>query len=331
MKKVVILLAALAGGPTMALAQGYTTMSHEGLRTGVILREAECTDRPGSAWVSAPYPGGQEEGVCIRYYAAGLAATNPRAVVFIHGNRLANSYDDKGRLIRVGVSDSYGNPSEGALQRAAELQAQAMGHPFIIIARPGNYGSSGVASEQFRRRETILMNAALDVIKRRHRIETFAVAAQSGGGPSLAGMLTKRDDIRCAVFSSALTAFREREQALGQAARGPGLTQTTADPYDPIREVGSIRSSPQLRVFVLGDQGDKLIPFEAQKAYADALTRQGVHVATTASTAVGSNRHSLGSTGQRAAGWCLDGMADEQILARIGQGEATYLIPGGFY
>lgn len=331
MKKPMILAAALACAPAPSMAQGYSTMSHEGLRTGVIVQQADCPDKPGSAWASAPYPDGHAEGVCIRYYAAGLGGTNPRAVAFIHGNRLAPSYDDQGRLVRLGVSDSYGRPTEESLQRAAEMQARALGHPFIIIARPGNYGSSGIANEQFRRREAVLMNAALDAIKRRHGIEAFGISAQSGGGPSLAAMLARRDDIRCAVFSSALTAFREREEALGGASRTPGLSRTTVDAYDPIREVAGIRPSQQLRVFVVGDEEDKLIPFAAQRAYAEALARRGVRVAVTTSTAVGSNRHSLGATGQRAAGWCLDGLPDEEILARMRQGEATHVLPGGFY
>src|SRR5215204_3058252 len=103
MKKLMTLVALLACAPAPSMAQGYSTMSHEGLRTGVIIQQADCPDRPGSVWVSAPYPDGHVEGVCIRYYAAGLGGTNPRAVVSIHGNRLAFSYDDQGRLIRLGV------------------------------------------------------------------------------------------------------------------------------------------------------------------------------------------------------------------------------------
>lgn len=327
----IALMAGLLCAPLPAMAQGYSTMSHEGLRTGVILRQSECPDRPGQVWASAPYPDGTVEGVCIRYYAAGLAGTNPKAVAFIHGNRLNQSYDEQGRLVRVGVSDSYGNPSEESLQRAAEAQSRALGHPFIIVARPGNYGSSGIASEQFRRREVALMNAALEAIKQRHRIESFGIAAQSGGGPSLAGMLAARSDIACAAFSSALTALREREEAMGNAARGPRLSQTLVDAYDPIREVGSIQPSDRRRVFIVGDAEDKLIPYAAQQAYADALTRQGVKVTATTSTAVGSNRHSLGATGQRAVGWCLDGLQDDEIATRMRQGEAGYLLPGGFY
>ena len=330
MKKMLVLMA-LMSAPVAAQPVPYTTMSHEGLRTGVLLRQADCPDRPGHVWVSAAYPDGQTEGVCIRYYAAGLADRNRVAEVFIHGNRLAYSYDEQGRLLRVGVSDSYGNPSETSLQAAAEMQSKAVGHPFIIIARPGNYGSSGIASEQYRRREVTLMNTALDVIKRRHGIEAFGIAAQSGGGPSLAGMLAVRDDIRCATFSSSLTAFREREQALRTPSRNPALSQILPDAYDAIREVGTIRPSMERRVFVVGDTEDKLIPYEAQKAYADALAQQGVQVTATTSTALGSNHHSLGATGQRAVGWCLDGLQTDEIVRRMGQGEAAYAQQGGFY
>jgi hypothetical protein len=74
-----------------------------------------------------------------------------------------------------------------------------------------------------------------------------------------------------------------------------------------------------------------LIPLAAQQAYVEALKRQGVHAAMTASTAVGDSHHALGATGQRAVGWCIDKVADDEILARMSKGEATYKLEGGFY
>lgn len=313
-------------------AEPYSTMSPEGLRTGVIISEADCARDPMAVWASAPHADGTVEGACIRYYAAGLAASNPAAVVFLHGNRLERSFDKEGRLIRIAASaTAYGKPSVPALMAAAALQAKALGHPFIILARPGYYGSSGIANDQYRRREVLLVNAALDAIKQRHAIARFGVSSQSGGGPSLAGVLALRSDVECAAFSSSLTAFDEREQALKEAMRGPPLRQVTPDAYDPIREVASIKPRPDLRVFVVGDANDKLIPLAAQQAYADALKRQGVRTAMTASTAVGDSRHALGATGQRAVGWCIDKLSDDEILARMAKGEAAYKLEGGFY
>jgi hypothetical protein len=51
----------------------------------------------------------------------------------------------------------------------------------------------------------------------------------------------------------------------------------------------------------------------------------------TTSTAVGNNHHSLGATGQRAVGWCLDAVPDAEILTRMGKGETAYKLDGGFY
>src|SRR5258706_12659512 len=265
-KAVLTIMAALvAGCATAPATPSYSTMSVAGLRTGVVVDAAECAREPSAVWVAAPHSDGIVEGACIRYYAAGLGATTPVAIVFLHGNRLARSFDKDGRLIRIDAGESYGNPSAAAMQAAAALQAKALGHPFIILARPGYYGSSGVANEQYRRREILLVNAALDAIKRRHGIARFGVAAQSGGGPSLGGILALRDDVACAAFSSSLTAFEEREQALKGATRGPPLHKVTPDAYDPIREVSSINPRPELRVFVVGDANDKLIPLAAQQ------------------------------------------------------------------
>jgi hypothetical protein len=258
-------VAVLACGNTAANAQqgwdAYSTMSPEGLRTGVIVSEADCARDPIGVWVTAPHADGTVEGACIRYYAAGLAASNPVAIVFLHGNRLDRSFDKEGRLIRVAASASaYGNPSAAGLAASAAQQAKALGHPFIILARPGYYGSSGIANEQYRRREVLLVNAALDAVKQRHGIARFGVSSQSGGGPSLAGILSLRSDVDCAAFSSSLTAFDERERALKDATRGPPLHQVTPDAYDPIRETASIQPRPELRIFVVSDPNDKLIP-----------------------------------------------------------------------
>src|SRR5436190_6004599 len=129
-------VAILACGGAISNAQqapeAYSTMSPEGLRTGVIVGEADCARDPIAVWVTAPHADGTVEGACIRYYAAGLAATNPVAVVFLHGNRLVRSFDKEGRLIRVTASPTaYGRPSAAGLMASAALQAKALGHPFI--------------------------------------------------------------------------------------------------------------------------------------------------------------------------------------------------------
>jgi hypothetical protein len=312
--------------------EAYSTMSPDGLRTGVIVSELDCARDPMAVWATAPHADGTVEGGCIRYYAAGLAASNPVAIVFLHGNRIDRSFDKEGRLIRVSASPTaYGKPSAAALMASAALQAKAIGHPFIILARPGYYGSSGIANDQYRRREVLLVSAALDAIKQRHGIARFGVSSQSGGGPSLAGILSLRTDVDCAAFSSSLTAFEEREQALKDVMRGPSLHKVTPDAYDPIREVSSINPRAGLRVFVVGDANDKLIPLVAQQAYAEALKRRGVRTAMTASMAVGDSHHALGATGQRAVGWCIDGLPEDEILGRMAKGEAAYKLEGGFY
>jgi hypothetical protein len=86
-----------------------------------------------------------------------------------------------------------------------------------------------------------------------------------------------------------------------------------------------------LRIFVVGDVNDKLIPLAAQQAYFEALKCQGGRTAMTTSTAVGDSHHSLGATGQHAVGWCIDGLPDDEILARMGKGEAAYKLEEGFY
>ena len=70
-----------------------------------------------------------------------------------------------------------------------------------------------------------------------------------------------------------------------------------------------------MRIFVVGDVNDKLIPLAAQQAYFEALKCQGGRTAMTTSTAVGDSHHSLGATGQHAVGWCIDGRTMKSWLA----------------
>ena len=62
-----------------------------------------------------------------------------------------------------------------------------------------------------------------------------------------------------------------------------------------------------------------------------ALPASGRSNRDDASTAVGDSHPSLGATGQHAVGWCIDGLSDDEILARMGKGEAAYKLEGGFY
>ena len=117
-------VALLACGNMAANAQqgsyADSTMSSEGLRTGVIVSEAACARDPIGVWVTAPHADGTVEEACIQYYVAGLAVSNPVAIVFLHGNRLNRSFDKGGRLIRVTASASaYGNPSAAGLAASA--------------------------------------------------------------------------------------------------------------------------------------------------------------------------------------------------------------------
>src|SRR5206468_1506980 len=67
-----ITAAVVAGCATTPATPPYSTMSVAGLRTGVIVGEAECAREPSAVWVAAPHADGAVEGACIRYYAAGL-------------------------------------------------------------------------------------------------------------------------------------------------------------------------------------------------------------------------------------------------------------------
>lgn len=63
--------------------------------------------------------------------------------------------------------------------------------PYIFVARPGIYGSSGVHNGARKRLESLLMSEALNKIKQRHQILNYVLVGHSGGGHIVSALLSK--------------------------------------------------------------------------------------------------------------------------------------------
>lgn len=131
---------------------------------------------------------------------------------------------------------AHGGVGAHVLQAAARRWAIALGHPYILLARPGTFGSTGDHRLRRSRREVALIDAALDQIKARHGIARLVVAGTSGGGHLAAALLSRRDDISCAVITSGVVAVKMRARLRGW----PAGAITRADTIDPIDEVASL-------------------------------------------------------------------------------------------
>lgn len=310
-----LLWAVLAlGGCVTPVMRNADTLTPERMLSGSVMDRETCTaadtvwDAGGTVWVDLDPDWDPRDGTCIRYILAGLDTTNPVAVVYFHGDVMWQYLDG-----RTGWFDSYANVTLETLRGFAQRETGTLGLPYVRISRPGTYGSSGFHKLRRRAEEAEIVNAALDQVKHRHAIDRLALVGQSGGGHVVASLLTKRDDIDCAVITSGVVAVARRARHHGWDRDITGYR----DFYDPIDHVAEIVPDPSRRIFVIGDPRDKNTPFFTQEAYAQAVREAGHEVALIRAEGSGRSFHGLSLTGFKVAKWCVDGVQAEEIQARL--------------
>jgi len=293
---------AWAAAPVTFSAAG--DYSEDALLRGVQATQAQCNEVPGTVWADAG-PHGQ---ACIKYWSAGFpTAGNGRAIVFFHGDL----------LVGIGkTAPTYLKATSQKTQRDVELTARKMGAPYLFVGRPGTHGSSGKHTQRRRAAESALLSAALDQIQQRLKIREFVVVGQSGGGHVTAALLTRRNDIVCAVPTSSPSSPRVRWTHMG-------LTKDTTgyrDSYEPTEHLDKARLHAGLRVFVLGDPNDRKVPWVSQTILADKLVAIGVPVAVLQGQGAGPEAHGLPNSGREVASWCFHDHPTADIVRRAKAG-----------
>lgn len=228
-----------------------------------------CPISAGAVW--AEYGSGED---CIRYFAGGNVDHARVAIIVLRG--------DRHRAARLAPEEIQGNTAREQ-QANADQMAEHLGVPVIIVARPGTYGSSGNHLRTRRISEFLALNAALDEIKERYGIERFVVYGHSGGATAGAALLTMgRSDVSCAVLTSGAFSLLERGRMFDERLGRPPIDRVNGanyqDLYDPLDHVGGIVHDSRRRIFVIGNQNDRITPFAFQKAFADSVQQAGHHV-----------------------------------------------------
>lgn len=226
---------------------------------------AACPDRPGYLWVQPA-----EGPACIRYFASNDIDGARLAVVQFSGDR-------------DGVMDQAPTRIPGNTEALRTLDAQRSrdraGVPWIFVARPGTYGSSG---DHRRRRQPVefhALDAALDALMQRHRLQRIVLVGHSGGATAGAALLTLgRTRVACAVLSSGAYGLLERARLLGRSRDGRTDTTGSTQFYDPLDHVDGIARDPARRIVLIGNRDDRNTPFELQQRFADAVARAGHRV-----------------------------------------------------
>jgi hypothetical protein len=276
--RLTIAIAALLFLTGFASPEQDEVFPREELITGKVIDRSACALMKHAVWVEHAH--GTE---CIRYYASLDLQGAKQAVFYFHGDRLDGARP---------ANSTYRDNSVRAQLRSANVQAKRFGVPFVMVARPGVYGSSGRHGERRHAKEFHSLNAALDAIKARHGIQSVVLTGQSGGGTVVGALLTLgREDVSCAVG--------------------------TSGPYETLAHVGAIHTDPRRRVFIIGDPRDQQTPFPQQREFAERVRRAGHSVTLVEAQAGGRAFHDLRSAAYLAAALCAKGAATDQIVKAV--------------
>ena len=271
---------------------------------GVKATQTQCAAAANTVWAATAHSGAE----CLKYWKGGFGDQPvKRAIVFFHGD------------VFVGVgktSKNYLELTNAKLQTFADGWAKKLGTPYIYMGRPGTHGSSGDHMQRRRIDESEIISAALDALKKRHGIEEWVAAGQSGGGHVTSSLITERSDIICAIPTSAPSSPRIRWEMMGRTKD----TTNYADSYEPWKFVVKEKTNPKLRVFVLGNPNDKNVFWASQTVMADALQKAQIPVQVLQGEGSGPDAHGLENSSRIVAGWCAKDVGTEEVVARAGKG-----------
>jgi pimeloyl-ACP methyl ester carboxylesterase len=296
--------------PFVAAAPDFSAAAvTHGLRATKEDCEASADAAGELVWAALPDPP-EHGGECLRAWAAGLrpGVPNPRVVVFFEGDVWTP----------WGVLPGYDGLTAERLKAEAAERARALGLPYLMLARPGIFGSSGDHMQRRRPAESAFVSAALDVLAARHGVREWVLVGQSGGGHVAASLLGRRSDVLCAVFASTPASPRLRWWLKGWPHDSTGW----ADSHEPLDHLQREGHHPRLRIFVLGDRADRNTPWASQTVLADRARALGLHARVLALRGAGPQRHGLEDAAMRVARGCARDAGDDAIV-RAAQADAS--------
>jgi antitoxin component of RelBE/YafQ-DinJ toxin-antitoxin module len=275
--------------------------TEQALRNGVRATREQCERLGNGIWASTD----QGDSACLRYWAAGLGTGLParRAVAYFPGDAWAS-----GRAV-----PGYEAVDDDALAKAAATWAGRLGLPYVFIARPGTYGSSGDHMERRRPAESRLVSAALDELKTRLGITEYVVVGFSGGGHVTSALVTLRSDIVCAVPGGAPSSPRMRWELKRWTTDATGY----GDSYEPTEHLRKEAVHPALRIFVVGDPRDREGVWPAQTVLAQVAREKGIPAEVIEVKGKAPDFHGgQGEIVRLVAGWCGNDIPTAEIVRR---------------
>lgn len=246
---------------------------------------------------------------CLAYFVTSGSEDQKSAVIFLDGDAPPEIYE------QVAHETEPRQPLKNGLTHwSRQLKVR-----YIAISRVGLSGSSGNHGDRRKKKESLVMNAAADILKAKLGLETIALAGQSGGSTIAANMLAfGRTDVTCAVLGSGrYEVAAHLKETLAKKGHKVSEAKIRQIFTDPISEIDSIKADEKRRVLVLGDPDDMRTAFDQQLRYAEALRDAGHRAGVIKTTALGSMEHDSSRYTVPAAGLCLKGMEDGKIARAV--------------
>jgi hypothetical protein len=299
-----LILPAIAAGAllcvTAALARADIVSLSDQLR-GTIVSQPQCEELPRAVWLNVA---GRD--FCMRYYLSMAGGPGSRAFVFLQGDRLGRLNGATGEF-SPGPRDKDVDTSD--YNRVATTLSQQSGMPGIYLARPGLDGSSGSHRIRHSTLELHVVNAALDAIKRRHKLEGFHMIGQSGGSTLIGGLLGLRSDLGCAVIGAGVLSYPRTLRS----------TDPARDYFNATEAVGVIAQNRATRIMLVTDPSDRKVPERVQTEFVTRLRLAGGRAEQFLVQALDEDRHGVLAYTRTAALGCLRGASTEEIGKRLAQ------------
>jgi len=270
---------------------------------------AACEVGDKHVWVEV-----EGRGECVAFYATPGFANAKVAVVYFEGDIPLSYRRDEDKLSK----------HLRALERNLASLAAAYGVPYVVVARPGTFGSTGDHGARRKYREYLVMRAAIEALREKFGWQYVTLTGQSGGATITGALLVLGiGSVKCAVPASGgfdLTAM------LDWHADRQGITVGThrehpaslADSFNVMDRIGGLRTDTGRRIFVVGDPDDQITPFSQQRRFAERLRADGHHAELLQAKGAGPQRHGLSPMALKLAGMCSRGASDGEIRAAAG-------------
>ena len=274
---------------------------------GTTISAAQCAAKRDTVWVTA-----FNQGFCMRYYVSTAGGNGPTPIVLLSGDKLG-PYNRTTGLFSPGPRD--GDVDTINLIKRADVASQLAGTPAIYLARIGIDGSSGFHGVRKTNLELEAVNAALDAIKTRYRLNGFHLVGQSGGAGLIGSLLGMRHDVGCAVIGSGPLYWGKINQPSEPALQYP----------DPTNAIPAIAQNRSARILVVTDPADQRVPIERQSTFVRNLREAGGRVEQFFVQASDPDHHGVVGQASVVAAGCVRGASDRVISLKLGAYQQTVL------